>query len=184
LDTPLQFEAERPFASGSTLLLVVCNGEVHVLPGSDPNKLKVTVRLGLSLGHERTPRSYLQEFSLSSNRADVEWKLPERSHPVIDVYVPTNTNLNLQMGNTDLEIKGVRGNKLLNGGKGVARLYVANGDSEYSSINVDVAMGSLSDLRPGGEQNHHVPLHEEFPGKGDATAHLQMAMGKIEIVAE
>jgi hypothetical protein len=184
LDTPLHFEAERPFASGSTLLLVVCNGEVHVLPDSDPDKLRVSVRLGARLGGEWTPRSYLQEFEVSSSTADIEWKLPERVHPVIDIYVPMKTSIDLQLGKTEVEVKGVRGNKVLNVGKGTARLYVENGDSEYSSIVVDVAMGSFADLRRPGKHSDHVPFHEEFSGKGSSTAHLQMAMGKAEIAPE
>jgi hypothetical protein len=32
VDAPLQFEVEEPFASLSSLTLVVCNGEVHVPP--------------------------------------------------------------------------------------------------------------------------------------------------------
>lgn len=179
LDEPLQFEAERPFTNGSTLELIVCNGEVRLLPGSDPDKLKVSVRLGSSLGHELTPRRFLQEFSFDSHRADVEWKLPERVHPVIEIYVPQNTNLDLQLGKTDLEIKNIRGDKIVNAGKGTVKLAVAS--SEYHSIIVDVAMGSFVDLRPGGESDHHVPLHKDLPGDGTATAHLQMAMGKIEI---
>jgi len=184
LDTSLRFEAERPFASGSSLMLVVCNGDVHVFPSSERDKLKITVRLGAPLGRERTPRSYLQEFLVTSSTADVEWKLPARSLPQINIYVPMKTDLDLELGKTDVEVRGVRGNKVLNVGKGTARLYVENGDSEYSSIVVDVAMGSFADLRPGGKHSNHLPFHEEFAGKGSSTAHLQMAMGKAEIAPE
>jgi hypothetical protein len=61
---------------------------------------------------------------------------------------------------------------------------VSDGDSEYHSIIVDVAMGSFADLRTGDNLSHHFPFHQELPGRGDATAHLQMAMGRIEIATE
>lgn len=184
LDEALRFEAERPFASGSALELVVCNGEVRVHPGPDPDKLRVSVHLGSSLGHELTPGRFLQVFSMDSHGADIEWKLPERVHPVIDIDVPKETNLGLELGKTDLEIRDVEGDKTVNAGKGIVRLRVANGNSEYRSIVVDVAMGSFSDLRPEGESDHNVPLHKEFSGEGTATAHLQMAMGRVEITPE
>ena len=181
LDAPLEFEAERSLASGSTLNLVVCNGEVHLLADSEPGKLKVSVHLSSSLGHELTPGRFLQVFSSDSNRADLEWKLPERVHPVIDIYVPKNTNLHLQLGKIDLEVKDIRGEKTVNAGKGIVRLAVPIGNADYRSIIVDVAMGSFADLRRGGESGHHVPLHREILGEGTNTAHLQMAMGRIEI---
>jgi hypothetical protein len=184
LDELLRFEAERPFASGSALELVVCNGEIRVHPGPDADKLRVSVRLGSPLGHELTPGRFLQVFSVDSHSADIEWKLPERVHPVIDIYVPRETNLNLALGKTDLEIRDVVGDKTVNAGKGTVRLAVANDKSEYRSIVVDVALGSFSDLRPEGESDHHTPLHKEFSGEGTATAHLQMAMGRVEITPE
>jgi len=184
VDNALRFEAERSFPGGSTLTLVVCNGEVHVLPNPEPDKLKVLVHLGSGLGHELTPKRFLQEFSLSSGSADIEWKLPERSRPEIVVYVPTNTNLDLELGKTSLLLNGVRGNKVVNAGKGKVRLEVKDSNLEYRSIIVDIAMGSFSDLRPGGTAGNHTPLHKEFDGQGDSTAHLMMAMGKVEIAPE
>ena len=184
VDAPLQFEVERPFASHSSLTLVVCNGEIHVLPNTHPDQLRVMVHLGAPLRHELTPRRFLQEFVVGQKDADVEWKLPASSRPVIDMYVPKQTALDLQLGKTNLLVKGVRGDKAVNAGKGTVRLDVSDSDLEYHSIIVDVAMGSFADLRTEGIVRHHFPFHQEFPGRGDATAHLQMAMGRIEIAKE
>jgi hypothetical protein len=184
VDAPLQFEVERPFPSHSLLTLVVCNGEVHVFPNPHPDQLKVVVHLGASLRHELTPRRFLQEFVVDQKGADVEWKLPESSHPVMDVYVPEQTSLDLQLGKTNLLVKGVRGDKAVNAGKGTVRLDVSDGESEYHSIIVDVAMGSFADLRTEDNPSRRFPFHQELPGKGDAKAHLQMAMGRIEIAKE
>ena len=184
VDAPLQFEVERPFASHSLLTLVVCNGEVHVLPNPHRDQLRVVVHLGASLGHELTPRRFLQEFVVNQESADVEWKLPASSRPVIDVYVPEQTALDLQLGKTNLLVKGVRGDKAVNAGKGTVRLDVSDGDSEYHSIIVDVAMGSFADLRTDDNPSRQVPFHQELPGRGQATAHLQIAMGRIEIAKE
>lgn len=59
-----------------------------------------------------------------------------------------------------------------------------NSPTPSRSIVVDVAMGSFVDLRPGGVTDHRVPLHKEFKGQGSSTAHLQMAMGRVEIAPE
>ena len=184
VDAPLQFAVERPFASRSLLTLVVCNGEVHVLPNPHPDQLRVVVHLGASLRHELTPGRFLQEFVVGQKDADVEWKLPASSRPVIDMYVPERTALDLQLGRTNLLVKGVRGDKAVNAGKGTVRLDVRDGDSEYHSITVDVAMGSFADLRSEDNLSRHFPFHQELQGRGDATAHLQMAMGRIEIAKE
>ena len=142
------------------------------------------VHLGASLRHELTPRRFLQEFVVGQKGADVEWKLPASSRPVIDIYVPEETTLDLQLGKTNLLVKGVHGDKAVNAGKGTARLEVSDGDSEYHSIVVDVAMGSFVDLRTEDNLSHRFPFHQELPGRGNATAHLQMAMGRIEIAKE
>jgi hypothetical protein len=186
IDSVLHFEAQRPFAGGSSLTLVVCNGDVHIRPNSDPDRLKIVAQLGAPLGPELTPKSFLQRFSFDSKSADIEWKLPERSRPLIEIYVPENTNLDLQLGKITLQVNDVRGDKVVNAGKGKVRLVVADGDVEYRSIVVDVAMGSFVDLRPGGVRRTNLarPLHTEFKGQGSSIAHLQMAMGRIEISNE
>ena len=184
VDAPLQFEVERPFASHSSLTLVVCNGEVHVLPNPHPDQLRVEVHLGASLRHELTPKRFLQEFVVGQRDADVEWKLPAGSLPVFDIYVPKQTALDLQLGKTNLLVNGVRGDKAISVGKGTLRLDVSDGDSEYHSIIVDVAMGSFTDLRTEGNSSNQIPFHRVLQGRGDATAHLQMAMGRIEIAKE
>jgi hypothetical protein len=79
------------------------------LPNPDPDLLRVVVHLGASLRHELTPRRFLQECVVSQKDADVEWKLPESSRPVIDMCVPEQTALDLQLGKTNLLVKGVRG---------------------------------------------------------------------------
>jgi hypothetical protein len=184
VDAPLQFEVERPFASHSSLTLVVCNGEVHVLPNPHPDQLRVAVHLGASLRHELTPKRFLQEFVVSQKDADMEWKLPAGSLPVFDIYVPEETALDLQLGKTNLLVNGVRGDKAISVGKGTLRLDVSDGDSEYHSIIVDVALGSFTDLRTEGKPSSQIPFHQELQGQGNATAHLQMAMGRIEIAKE
>jgi hypothetical protein len=186
IDSVMHYEAKRPFPGGSSLTLVVCNGDVHIRPNSDPDRLKLVVQLSSPLGRELTPRRFLQRFSFDSKSADIEWKLPERSHPLINVYVPANTNLDLQLGKTTLQVKDVRGDKVVNAGKGKIQLVVADGDAEYRSIVVDVAMGSFVDQRPGGMIRTDLmrPLHKEFKGQGSSTAYLQMAMGRVEIANE
>jgi len=184
VDAPSEFEVERPFASHSVLALVVCNGEVHVFPNPHPDQLRMVVHLGAPLPHELTPRRFLQEFVVGQKDADVEWKLPESSRPVVDIYVPEQTDLDLQLGKTNLLVKGVRGNKTVSAGKGTVRLDVIDGNSEYHSIIVDVAMGSFMYLGMEENPDHHFPFHQDLPGRGGATAHLQMAMGKIEIAKE
>jgi len=184
IDTPLQFEAERPFESHGLLTLVVCDGDVRILSNPNPDQLRVVVRLGASLRHELTPRRFLQDFVVEQRNADVEWKLPESSLPVIDVYIPQQTALNLQVGKTNLLVKGVRGDKTVSAGKGTVRLDVSRGDSEYRSIMIDVAMGSFADLRSEDKPSQHFPFHQELSGRGDANAHLQMAMGRIEVAED
>jgi hypothetical protein len=45
-------------------------------------------------------------------------------------------------------------------------------------------MGSFADLRTDDNPSRQVPFHQELPGRGQATAHLQIAMGRIEIAKE
>lgn len=179
--TPIDFEAERTLTAGSTLSLAICHGEVHILPSDSPDQLRVLVHLNASL-KDRTPADFLQQFTVAPGQADVEWKLPERSHPVINIYVPAGTKLNLQLGKVDVDVKGVRGDKSIDVGKGTARLYVC--PDEYRAIEVAVAMGTFTDQRPGGTTNHKVPLHEHFDGPGQATAEIKVAMGQAELVPE
>lgn len=83
------------------------------------------------------------------------------------------------IGFFDVDMHGLRGNTIRN-----LRLEVSDRDSEYHSIIVDVAMGSFADLPTEDALSHHFPFHQELLGRGDATAHLQMAMCRIEIAKE
>jgi hypothetical protein len=179
--TPIDFEAERTLTAGTTLSLAVCHGEVHILPSNSLDQVRVLVHLNDSL-KDRTPTDFLQQFTFAPGQADVEWKLPERSHPVISIYVPTGTKLNLQLGKVDVDVKGVRGDKSIDVGKGTARLYVR--PDEYRAIEIAVAMGSFTDQRPGGTTDHKVPLHEHFDGPGQSLAEMKVAMGQAELVPE
>jgi hypothetical protein len=181
--TPVLFTAERPFKSDGTLTLAVCNGDVQVEP-SDSETLKITVQLNGPLHHEQTPRNYLQRFDATPEKTVMLWKLPESAKPVFHVLVPRNAHLILDLGKSELTVRGIHGEKQLNVGRGTARLYVQPDNADFSQISVDVAMGSFTDLRPGGKQNHKVPLHEEISGSGTAKATLNVAMGKAEIASE
>ena len=181
--TPTQFTAERPFDPAGTLTLAVCNGEVHVEP-SDAGTLKISVQLNGPLRHEQTPRNYLQRFDAAPEETVMLWKLPESAKPVFHVYVPRGTHLRLDLGKSELTVQGIQGDKDLSVGRGTARLYVRPDSTDFSQIGVDVAMGSFSDLRPGGKQIHKVPLHEDISGSGTAKVTLNVAMGKAEIAAQ
>jgi hypothetical protein len=179
--TPTDFEAERTLVTGTTVSLAVCNGEVHILPSDSPGQFRVRVHLNDPL-KDRTPADFLQQFTVESSHADIEWKLPEHSHPVIDIYVPDSTKLDLQLGKVNLAVKGVRGDKSIDVGKGTARLYVR--PDEYRVINVAVAMGSFSDDRPGGATIRKIPLRQQIDGPGRATASIKVAMGHAELMQE
>ena len=177
-DTPQDFAAERPFSAGATLRLGVCGGELHILPSKDPSTLKITVHVTSPLPRDLTPRSYLQELTADPQNATVAWKLPENAHPVLYVYVPDQTNIDLQLGKGAVDIQGIVGNKRIHLGKGEAKLNMTR-SPEYSRLSVHVAMGSFEDRRPGGHENHKAPLHEELTATGPYTADVHVAMGKL-----
>ena len=177
-DTAQDFVAERPFAAGETLRLGVCSGELHVIPSDDSTTLKVAVHVKGPLPQDLTPRNYLQELSTDAQNATMAWKLPEDSHPVLYIYVPRHTDIDLQFGKGAVEIQDVSGNKRIHVGKGETKLILA-GPPEYSHLSVHVALGSFEDRRPGGHENHKAPLHEQLTSTGPYTVDVHVAMGEL-----
>jgi hypothetical protein len=62
---------------------------------------------------------------------------------------------------------------------GHMRLHV-DGDKSYSSMEVNVGMGSLHDYRPGGENGHFV-VSKEYRGAGAGSIEVNVGMGSLEI---
>ena len=183
VDTATEFVAERSLPAGSTLRLGVCGGELHLLPGKDAATMKVVVHVTGALPRDLTPKSYLQELSTEAQSATIAWKLPEDAHPVLYVYVPEHTNLDLQFGKGTVEVQGISGNKIIHVGKGEARLNMSS-PPEYNRMSVHVALGSFEDRRPGGHEDRKAPLHEVLTAGGAYSTDIHMAMGKVILLPD
>lgn len=182
--TATDMRVTRPMGGHGTLALGICNGEVSVLASPDAEKLTVAVHLGHRLKGEETPVNYLQEFAVGASSADVEFKLPRSAEAKFEIYVPKHTSLELQMGDVQLEVKGMRSDIHINQGKGVARLYVPQGKDGFGRIHIENDMGSFRDLRTPGNARADRSREKEITGEGPYAAQIRMGMGTIELAPE
>jgi hypothetical protein len=141
-----QFDRKVPLGSGGRLKLNNFSGRVTIT-GGDSNEVVIhAVRHGRRdrLDHIKIDvQSNGDEVSIEANRQDPGWH--ERNENVIetdfDIQVPRQTELDVRVFSSRIEISGVAGRQKLHTFSGDIRVTDANGamDAETFSGDIDVA---------------------------------------------
>ena len=177
-------EIARTFTGTGTLNISVCNADLRVRALPDAKELKLSVELEEKTG---SPASdYIHILRVAPDNAVVHLKFPGNSHAEVTLTVPMNAGLtsefNLGKGDLNFDAIGSAGQRNINVGYGHAKLLV-DGDKSYSSMQVNIGLGSLHDHRPGGHDGHFV-ISRNYSGSGDGTLQVNVGMGSMDISQE
>jgi hypothetical protein len=182
---PRQVDLARPFTGNGKLEVNVCHGNLRVRSQADAKELKLQIQTDAQPdGHGAG--DFIQVFHIDPEKGLIHLKFPAEAHATVTLIVPmgasSNDEFNLGMGNLDFDAIGAAGRREINVGMGNMKLLV-DGDKSYSSMEVNVGMGSLHDHRPGG-RNGYFAVSRDFTGSGSGSMEINVGMGSLDIRQE
>lgn len=182
---PRQVDLVRPFTGNGKLEVNVCHGELRVQSRADAKELRLRIETTRQPdGH--AAGDFIQVFHIDPEKGLIHLKFPAEAHAMVTLIVPmgasSNDEFNLGMGNLDFNAIGAAGRREINVGMGNMKLLV-DGDKSYSSMEVNVGMGSLHDHRPGG-RNGYFAVSRDFTGSGSGSMEINVGMGSLDIRQE
>jgi hypothetical protein len=176
-------EIARPFNGQGQLEVVICTGEVRILPSLDG-------RLHLKVDVKNRPKgamdTFVKKVGTRDGKADISLAYPKDLHPFITLRVPSDVRLhseiNLGVGHIDIRGDALRGDREMNVGTGHITIFL-RGDSEYSELVASVGMGSFHDRRSQGTSKH-VSVSRKQRGQGNGQIVASVGVGSIELRSE
>jgi hypothetical protein len=180
-----RLEIIRPFSGTGKLNVSVCNARLQVRTRPDAHDLKLLVEMDAKSGSKPVV-DYVHIFRVTPDDGVIHLKFSGDSHAVVTLVVPMNHGLNsefnLGKGDLDFDAIGGAGDRQINVGYGHAKLLV-DSDKSYSSMEVNIGMGSLHDHRPGGHDGHFV-VSKNYGGSGTGSLQINVGMGSLDIAQE
>jgi len=181
---PRHLEIIRPFTGTGSLNVSVCNAELRVRAMPDAKEIKLSVEI--SDKSVKPAADYIHILRIAPDNGVIHLKFPNDSHVIVTLTLPMNNGLesefNLGKGDLNFDAIGSAGARQINVGYGHAKLLV-EGDKSYSSMEVNIGMGSLHDHRPGGRDGHFV-ISRNYSGTGAGSLEVNVGMGSLDIAQE
>jgi hypothetical protein len=176
-------EIARPFNGQGKLEVVLCAGEVRILPSRDG-------RMHLKVEVKSRPKdamdSFVRRVETQDGKADISLAYPKDLHPFITLRVPSdaglNSEINLGVGHIKIRGDALHGDRELNVGVGHVTIFL-RGDTEYSKLFASVGMGSFHDRRPQGAAKHF-SVSRKQQGQGNGRIVASVGVGSIELRPE
>jgi hypothetical protein len=172
----------RPFTGNGKLEVHICNANLRVVSRADAQQIQLTADLASQYGGH-TATDSIQTLHIQPDKGVIELKFPKDSHATVTLTLPMGTSssneINLGMGDLEFNAVGSAGDRHINVGMGHMSLTVDH-DKNYSTMEVNVGMGSLHDHRPSGYDGHFV-VNKEYQGSGSGLIDLNVGMGSLDI---
>jgi hypothetical protein len=184
--SPHTYEQEHPLASGGAVVLMLNVGDVKILPsGSDRIRLDIQTNRPVD---QETMAGWIQRFEVAANRATIDIHVPKWEYNCandcgsgVTLYVPQQSDLQVDLGVGDMTIRGVQGNKDVSTGVGDLRISVAN-RSNYGHVETHTRIGDVHDfLNQGGGQDGFLGKTEDFTLSGHWHLKASTGIGDVRI---
>lgn len=179
--------SERLPANG-TLVLTLNVGDVHIVPNSDADRLRVEIQADSSLEEER---SWVKQFEVAGDRATVEIKSPkDHEHCVscysnreVTVYIPQQTAIKLEVEIGDVTVKAIKGDKQIR--LGIGDLSIGVGDqNEYGRIDLSTRIGDVDDSVYHSEAHGFLGKSETIGRGGRYHLRAHVGIGDLKLLRE
>lgn len=186
LPKPNSLVISKSLPAKGTLVMEVNVGEVRVVR-SDEEK---TIRLAIdpcAFYDDATVRSWVRRFDVAGDRASIDLKLPKHndnhSSPSVTVYLPSQTDLKLELGIGDLTVKGIEGNKELHVGIGDLTVGVLDG-AKYNEIRTGTKIGDADDAVSHERSDGFFPKTQHVSSQGIYKLHATVGIGDVNVVQD
>ncbi|MGC1783999.1 MAG: hypothetical protein WA708_15870 [Acidobacteriaceae bacterium] len=171
----------QAFASGQSVRFEANVGDIHIVPNSDDRQLRLVIvpKHGISL---QTMQSWVRQFQVNGNVAEIRLHLPIHGNEVRDVtlYVPSVTALDLDIGVGDVSVNGVGGDKDVTMHVGDLKIGGLN-RADYGIVKLDTGIGDVEDSLFPAQQSGWLGKSGKFVGSGKYHIRVHVGIGDIRV---
>jgi hypothetical protein len=186
LPKPNLFVLSKSLPAKGTLVMDVNVGEVRVVRSDEEKTIRLTIDPGAFYA-DATVRSWIRQFDVAGDRASIDLKLPKHndnhSSPSVTIYLPSQTDLKLQLGIGDLTVKGIEGNKELHVGIGDLTVGVLDG-AKYNEIRTGTKIGDAADAVSNKRADGFFPQTQHVSAQGIYKLHATVGIGDVNVVQD
>jgi hypothetical protein len=179
---PHHLELTRPFNANGKLKLHLCRADLRVNIQPDSSQIKLTVLLNPESGSYKLADS-IKTIRVQPDKGVINLNFPKAAHATVTVTMPMGLNsdneINLGYGDLNFNATGSAGHREFNVGMGHMQLLLDK-DKSYSTLKVNVGLGTLHDHRPGGADGHFT-VTKVYPGTGAGSLEINVGMGSLDI---
>ena len=179
---PHHLELARPFNANGKLKLHLCRADLRVNIQPDSSQIKLTVLLNPESGSYKLADS-IKTIRVQPDKGVINLNFPKAAHATVTVTMPMGLNsdneINLGYGDLNFNATGSAGHREFNVGMGHMQLLLDK-DKSYSTLKVNVGLGTLHDHRPGGADGHFT-VTKVYPGTGAGSLEINVGMGSLDI---
>lgn len=172
----------KPFAPGQSVRLEVNVGDVRILPNSDGHELRMEIRPNRHETSSSEVQSWVRQFDVSGTQATIRLHMPKTGNHGGDVtlYVPSRTNLSVDLGIGDMTITGIDGNKDISMHIGDLKIGGLQA-SGYGSVHLSTHIGDLDDGVFSTHESGWLGKSEDVTGKGQYRLNAHIGIGDIRL---
>ena len=183
---PAQLVISKSLPANGTLVMNVNVGEVRVIRSDEEKTISLTID-PRAFYNDATVQSWVRRFDVAGDRAAIDLRLPKHndshSSPSVTVYLPSQTDLKLDLGVGDLTVKGIEGNKELH--VGIGDLVVGVTDSaKYNEISTGTKIGDADDNVSHKRADGFFPQTKHSSLQGVYKLHATVGIGDVNIVQD
>ena len=169
-----------------TLVMEVNIGEVRVVRSDEEKTIRLTID-PRAFYDDSTVQSWVRQFDVAGDRASIDLKLPKHnnnhSSPSVTVYLPSQTDLKLELGIGELTVKGIEGNKELHVGIGDLTVGVLDG-AKYNEILTGTKIGDADDAVSKERSDGFFPKTRHVSSQGIYKLHATVGIGDVNVVQD
>lgn len=173
----------KAFAPGQSVRLEVNVGDVHIFSNSDDHQLRLTIRSRHGASLEEM-QSWIQQFDVTGNQAEIRLHMPSAGNRsgIVTLYVPSSTNLSVELDVGDMTIGHVVGDKRIDMNVGDLKLAGLT-PSDYGHVNLGTRIGDVNDGAFSVHESGWLGKSEDFLGKGKYRLDAHVGIGDIRLQA-
>jgi hypothetical protein len=186
LPKPKLLVMSKSLPAKGTLVMEVNVGDVRVVRSDEEKTIRLTIDPG-AFYTDATVRSWIRQFNVAGDRASIDLTLPKHndnhSSPSVTIYLPSQTDLKLQLGIGDLTVKGIEGNKELHVGIGDLTVGVLDG-AKYNEIRTGTKIGDADDAVSHERSDGFFPKTQHVSAQGIYKLHATVGIGDVNVVQD
>jgi hypothetical protein len=181
------FVQERRLAFPATVVLALNVGDLTIQPAPASDRVRLEIHTNRSVDQEAMA-GWVTRFDVAASRATIDVHIPKWDYNCADhgsgdviLYVPQQSDLQIDLGVGDITVRGVQGNADVRTGIGDLHIAVAQ-PGDYGHVEIHTRIGDIDDfLNHGGDQSGFVGKTENFTLSGRYHLRATTGIGDVHI---